>query len=134
MHNLSKISCVVSNSGYFFLMNPESTQTASRNNTAESQTSSRTPSFTTPTCSEFPRSTTWYYILETSGHTWTVNKSLDDEMKSLYRSIKNARISIWGKRVLDPPERLRAMTSAQTSNSDKQILKLNALQRARKVS
>lgn len=115
-------------------MNPESAQSPSRSNTAESQTSAKIPSTKNATSSKSPNATKWYYVLDTNDNTWTVNKLLDDEMKSLYRSIKNAKISIWGKRVLDPPERLRAMTSAQTSCEDQQILKLNALQRALKVS
>ena len=108
--------------------------TGSKAPSTRSPTGSRAPSTRSPTGSRAPSITTWFYILDTNDDSWSVNKSHEDEMKSLYRSIKDAKVSILGERVLEPPDRLRAMTSAGKSGSGQQILQLTALQRVLKVS
>ena len=121
------------NTRCFISVNPDLGHSAKPKNTGEIQTCSQSSSETSLTSAKSPSTTTWHFVVDKDDGSWIENKSQDDELKSLFRSIKNAKMSIFGKRILDPPERLRAMTSAQTSRSTKLSLKLNALERALKV-
>lgn len=84
--------------------------------------------------------TTWFYVLDDENNDWIdvdeqkakALKRDSDELLSLVRTIKDARISIIGTPLPGNEERARAMTHVSKQNEE--VLKLREMRRSLKVS
>lgn len=79
--------------------------------------------------------TTWYLVLDAKNDVWVEYQykptNNDDELLSLVKTIKDARITITGTPLPGNEERSRAMTLVSPQNAE--VLKLNELKRSLKV-
>jgi hypothetical protein len=87
-----------------------------------------------------PANTTWYYVLDAQNNDWIdleekraeSSRRDSDELLSLVRTIKDARVSIIGTPLPGNDERHRALTNVSKENSE--VLKLRGMKRTLKVN
>lgn len=122
---------------------PETSQSETKESSGEEKdTVVATPSEQPPNPSQptDPSNTTWFYVLDDENNDWIdvdeqkamALKRDSDELLSLVRTIKDARISIIGTPLPGNEERARAMTHVSKQNEE--VLKLREMRRSLKVS